>query len=626
MNKKRILIINQNVRLTDLLEDFLENEKYKYEVLNNFSEKEFLNKILKNNYICIFICIEIKDETEIEFINLIRKLSKNTSLLLYIEANENVEIDNIESIEHLIFNCENKTSVKYQIQFILKKIQNQLYDHDRIFKIITENSKDVIWILNENLEFIYVSPSVMELRGYSSDEVMKQSLEEVLTEESYNMIINQITQLKIKIENNEEYKDKDTFILEQPCKNGKTVWTEVVANFIKNENDEFKGIIGITRDITNKKYIENTYKQLLDTAIQGIIIISKQSKDILYSNNKIQLLTFLSSNDEIIDFFEREIFLDDINKASSNPIEKKILDIKIDDNNNKWLEISCYPVNFNNEAAYYCSINDITLQNTLHQELSFVNEQLLIKNKELEEFVYVTSHDLRSPLLNIQGFIEEINLCIDDIKDLLDSNDINDEIRNKISSIFDIDIFESMGYINRSIIKMDSLITGLIKVARTVKDKIKIEKIDMNILIKNVISNYEFKIKDKNIDIEISEIPMVKGDYSLMNQLFSNLIENAIRYMDKNRKGLIKIYGYEENNRSIYCIEDNGIGINEKNLFRVFDLFQRVNPTSIEGEGIGLSIVKRIINKHHGNIWVESEPNKGSKFYISLPNLVFLEN
>ena len=105
-----------------------------------------------------------------------------------------------------------------------------------------------------------------------------------------------------------------------------------------------------------------------------------------------------------------------------------------------------------------------------------------------------------------------------------------------------------------------------------------------------------------------------------INQVFSNLLDNALKYLAPNRPGVIKISGHKEGEQSVYCIEDNGIGIAPEHQDKIFEILHQLDPGKAGGEGLGLSITHRIVEMHKGKIWIESEPNKGSKFFVSLPS------
>ncbi|MGR3293184.1 MAG: ATP-binding protein [Candidatus Scalindua sp.] len=266
-------------------------------------------------------------------------------------------------------------------------------------------------------------------------------------------------------------------------------------------------------------------------------------------------------------------------------------------------------------------ISDITERTRNEQERERLFLEVEYKNKEMEQIIYVTSHDLRSPLLNIQGFSRELQASLEQMVAILRESDVSDELRAKFAEPLDGDIPDALKFILTSSSKMDKLLSGLLRISRMGRASIKIQELEMNRHISEVIETYEYKIKIANVKIQIDELPPCRGDDLQINQIFSNLLDNALKYLDRNREGIIKISGKKEEGHSVYCVEDNGIGIAERHQKNVFEIFHRLQPDgNIEaGEGLGLTIVRRILDRHGGRIWVESEPGKGSRFYVSLP-------
>jgi signal transduction histidine kinase len=256
-------------------------------------------------------------------------------------------------------------------------------------------------------------------------------------------------------------------------------------------------------------------------------------------------------------------------------------------------------------------------KNRADQKLKQLNIDLAAKIQELEQVLYVTSHDLRSPLVNIQGYTDEIIYSIEKLKNYFDKMEVPSEIRDEINEIIDDDIPESKKFILAGITKMHALIGGLLKLSRLGRVEIELLQLDMNRLIKDVVSNFKFKFKKENIKLEISDLPPGIGDYAQINMVFSNLIDNALKFLDPERPGHIRISGYEDNDKSVYCIEDNGIGIAPEYKDKIFEIFRQLTP-SVEGEGLGLSIVRMILEKNEGLIRVESENGMGSKFFVTL--------
>ena len=119
--------------------------------------------------------------------------------------------------------------------------------------------------------------------------------------------------------------------------------------------------------------------------------------------------------------------------------------------------------------------------------------------------------------------------------------------------------------------------------------------------------------------MQVDSLPTCQGDEMQINQVFSNLLDNALKYLAPNRRGVIRVCGQEEPDRVVYSIEDNGIGIAAQHQDSIYKVFHRLDPQRGTGEGLGLTIVRRILDRHGGKIWLESEVNEGSRFYLSLP-------
>ena len=259
-----------------------------------------------------------------------------------------------------------------------------------------------------------------------------------------------------------------------------------------------------------------------------------------------------------------------------------------------------------------------------HKKVEKERESLLAKlsekNKELEQIIYATSHDLRSPLVNIQGFTRELEQSFKQAHEVLNSKDIAPAVREKLGSTLNEDIPAELQHILASSAKMDSLLSGLLKLSRMGRANINIEKLDMNKLMPEVISTLEFQAGETRATVEVEELPPCYGDEAQINQVFSNLLGNALKFLDPKRRGVIRISGREEKKQVIYCVGDNGIGIAGKDKDAIFEIFHKLNPDDKRGEGLGLVIVKKILDRHGGKVWVESEPGKGSKFFVSLPD------
>jgi signal transduction histidine kinase/ABC-type amino acid transport substrate-binding protein len=255
-----------------------------------------------------------------------------------------------------------------------------------------------------------------------------------------------------------------------------------------------------------------------------------------------------------------------------------------------------------------------------------VQEMIIAKNKEMENYLYVASHDLRTPLVNIQGFSQRLKKQADSIKTLFADKRLEPETLHQLATITDENIPKTLNFVLSNIEKMDTLINGLLRLSRTGTVEMNIQKIDMKELFAKILQSLDFQIKEAQCKINIDSLPECYGDAALLDQLFANIISNALKYSDSERALEITVNAKNIHNRVVYNIRDTGKGIAQKHLEKIWDIFYRIDPRSgNSGEGLGLSLVKRIAEKHKGKAWAESEENKGSAFHIELHNSSFTE-
>ena len=258
----------------------------------------------------------------------------------------------------------------------------------------------------------------------------------------------------------------------------------------------------------------------------------------------------------------------------------------------------------------------------VNKRLRRSQKHLAAKNRELEQLVYVASHDLRSPLVNVDGFSRELDYSLKDIGALLDEEHVDHQRLEKVLRTEFPDMQQSLERIRGSARQMDILIKGLLKLSRSGRVKLQIEAIDMNGLMQELASSFAYRIKEVGMELSMGELPPCLGDASQISRVFANLIDNAIKYRDRGRPGTINITGAANKKGVLYRVEDNGIGIADNHQANIFELFHRLNPADEGGEGLGLTAVKQILGRLDGDIRVESQPGLGSVFIVALPAVV----
>lgn len=246
------------------------------------------------------------------------------------------------------------------------------------------------------------------------------------------------------------------------------------------------------------------------------------------------------------------------------------------------------------------------------------------KNKELEQIVYVASHDLRSPLVNVDGYGRELENSLAKLSGLLDGDAAESgsagerELVEALRAEFP-DMQQSLGRIRVSANQMDRLLKGLLHLSRQGRAALQIEDVDMNACVARLISSFAYTLDELKAEVIVERLPPCRGDAVQLTQVFSNLINNAIKYRDPVRTLRIAITGSLVADRAIYRVEDNGIGIAPNHLEHVFELFHRLDPEKTEGEGIGLTIARQSLSRMYGEIRAESQAGSGSAFVVSMP-------
>jgi chemotaxis family two-component system sensor kinase Cph1 len=232
----------------------------------------------------------------------------------------------------------------------------------------------------------------------------------------------------------------------------------------------------------------------------------------------------------------------------------------------------------------------------------------------LETVVYVVSHDLRAPLLNVQGFGAALSRIGGELKEKCRSGDAGEMDR-----LLAVDLPRALRFIDAGITKMDALLNGFLRFSRTGRVELRPDRLDMNKLVAGAVQALKFQTDEAGAVIETSDLPGCIGDATLIGQVFSNLIENALKYRDPARRSRISITGSVEDGQACYIIRDNGIGIASEHQPKVFELFHRLNPKKTDGEGLGLTIAQRALERQRGRIWLESTPGEGTTFHVTLP-------
>jgi signal transduction histidine kinase len=256
-------------------------------------------------------------------------------------------------------------------------------------------------------------------------------------------------------------------------------------------------------------------------------------------------------------------------------------------------------------------------------ELAAANRELARRNEEVEAFVYIVSHDLRGPLVNLQGFSKELDTSCRELQEKLHTATPGRDMEESIRAILEQDIPGSLRFISASTTKFQRLIDALLTLSRYGRQEYRSEDIDVDALVGATLDSLKQSIDRAGAKVSVNALPTATGDATAIGQVFSNLIVNAVNFLRPGRPGLIEIGGEKEDTSSHYWVRDNGAGIPASAGRRIFQVFQRFHPELAQGEGMGLAIVKRIVERHGGKVWMESQVGVGTTFHLTLPRPVF---
>ena len=254
---------------------------------------------------------------------------------------------------------------------------------------------------------------------------------------------------------------------------------------------------------------------------------------------------------------------------------------------------------------------------SLEERVAARTASLTLANEEIQRFAYIVSHDLRSPLVNIMGFTSEMETSAETLKRYIGGDQGLAE-RARVAALEEIP--ESIGFIRASTGRMDGLINAILKLSREGRRALNPEPVDLVKLFAAAQASVKHQLDEAQATLTVPEkAPIIVSDRLALEQVVNNVVDNAVKYLARDRPGRIAITVNQAPGRVVIAVTDNGRGIAEQDLERVFELFRRAGAQDRPGEGIGLAHVRALVRRLGGEITVKSELGRGSTFQIDLP-------
>jgi PAS domain S-box-containing protein len=494
-----------------------------------------------------------------------------------------------------------------------------------IYKDFFDHAHDLIHIVEPDGKLIYVNEAWKRVLGYQQEEVRGKSINSFIDPVDRDRFIAYRENVL------KGFTPKKEIIVALISKDGSKVFIEgfVSAKVVDGKSLYTKGIF---RDITAKlqneaelKEREANLQQLLNYAPDSIIVIDAQSQ-ITFWNPKAEAVFGWSSEEVIGKSLSNIIIPHQYREAHDQGMKRylttgevrvlnKTIEITALNKEGKefYVSLTISKTFQKGKVAFIAFVRDIDEQKRNALELEQKKVQLEASNQELEQFAHVASHDMKEPIRKVRIFIEHL--------------------KNDSSSILSPKGKTYLDKVQNAASRLTKMVDGVLSYSAVKSEELNLENVDLNEIIKNVLDDLELIIAEKKATIHFDTLPVLEGAGFILYQLFYNLINNGLKFSKSDVPPIIKIAAKELPEQKIISssldkslsyveitVEDNGIGFSQKDAEMIFKTFTRLHSKDqFEGTGLGLSLCKNIVDKHHGIIKAEGKEGEGAKFIIILP-------
>ena len=493
-----------------------------------------------------------------------------------------------------------------------KKTEEALREAELKFRSIFDKASDGILLAENGSSTFYLANSkICDMLGYTQKEIMEIGLSNIHLEKDLPFVLKQFERLM----RNEISLASDIPVLR---KDGSLFYADINSSSLNLGGKDY--LIGVFRDITERKQAESVikdnekrFRELIESLPQ-LFWTTRVDGPCDYLSKQWVEYTGVPEAEQLGYRWLEQLHPDDRDRIVSEWMEKvktgESFDVEFrirrNDGVYHWFKTTAVPMHDpeGNIIKWFGSNTDFDEIKKAEEQLINFSKELEQKveerTKELEAFSYSVSHDLRAPLRHVSGYVELLNKHF--------HKELSEKGQHYLNSIAD------------SVHIMGKLIDDLLRFSRTGRVEMVRSIIDMNGIIHEVKDTISRDNSSRNIEWKIGEVPSVYGDGSMLQLVWANLLNNAVKFTNTRKIATIEIGVIEEKKEWIFFVKDNGVGFDMQYAHKLFGVFQRLHPTEeYEGTGIGLANVRRIISRHGGRTWAEAEPDKGATFNFSIP-------
>ncbi|MGE0667586.1 MAG: PAS domain S-box protein [Sphingomonadales bacterium] len=475
---------------------------------------------------------------------------------------------------------------------------------ESMFSAALESSEDAVIATSPDGVITGWNPAAEQLYGYAPTEVMGKPSRMLVAEE--------------KLENHQQRLDtiasgggfEDVEVV-HVAKDGRRLLLEARVSPVRGPSGELIGAVAMLSDVSEKRRLQARFQIAFESSPSGMLMVDGDGV-ITLANAQVERMFGYESGelpgmsiDDLVPESARGPH--PANRASfvANPEARAMgagrdLRGRRKDGTEFPVEIGLAPVEKESGMLVLAAILDISERRRAEEVIAARTRELERSNAELEQFAYVASHDLREPLRMVASYTELLS----------------DRYAGRLDERAD----KYIGYITDGARRMQRLVSDLLALSRVGTQGKPLTRIDSGDVLKNVLRAMTPTIRETDAHVEPGALPIVAADEVQLGQLFQNLIGNAIKFRAADRRPSVVVEAARANGSWVFSVQDNGIGIESQYSERIFQMFQRLHGRDeYEGNGIGLAIAKKIVERHGGTIWLSSKVGEGTVFYFSLP-------
>lgn len=519
-----------------------------------------------------------------------------------------------------------------------RKAEEELRRSEEAYRELYDHAPCGYYSIDESGRVVRMNATALAWLGYTADEVIgTKFIAELMEAEDQASVLERVARVKQQGRVSGLLK---TFLR----RDGSTFAALLNSVAVRDADGNFLRTHTTIFDLTERRQAERRFQGLLESAPDALLIVDSSGAIVLVNSRTEELFGYARREllgqpiETLIPDRYRAGHPAQLQKYFAHP-QIRTLGVGLElfgrcaDGSEIPVEVSLAPVDWDDGALACAAVRDVSerhrmlmevreLNERLEQrvaertkELKVAYEELEQRNQENEMFVYSVSHDLRSPLVNLQGFSQELGNACDRLRELSECSSLPPPERAAFQALLDEDIDESLHFIRSSVDRLSGIIDALLRLSRVRRVVYQSQEVDTQAVVQRVVDSLQRTISERNAEVTVETLPPVFADATAVEQIFANLLQNAVNYLAPDRPGRVRVGVCDART---FFVEDNGIGIPAEQKDKVFLAFQRLRPDLATGEGLGLALVQRMVERHGGRVWTESTLGQGSTFYFTL--------